>query len=178
MQNAMRKSKLTNHVIKRTSERVDLNGKTANKQVREMMQYGLPPGAFTGDFYSYLHYIRTKKYKSIGVRVMDNYILLYNKNSRRAITLYAVPEKFLPVEQYILSKNNTKVDELIREIKEMFKDKVDIHLQVLVSKAFDVTVGLSINNEFICFGSGASKFEAEEKALQFYLNEYYPKNKK
>lgn len=170
---------MTQHVIKRTLERVDLNGKSANKLIKEIMQYGLAPGDFTGDFYSYLHHIRVKKYKSIGVRVLGDNILLYNKNSRRAITLYKIPEKYQPISQYIVSatKDNKKLHKLITEVKKLYKDKADIELQVLVSEPQEVSVGLVINNVFMCFGRGMSKFEAEINALELYLNKIY-KNKR
>lgn len=166
---------MTQHVIKRTRERADLNGKSANTLVKETMQYGLSPGDFVGDFYSYLHYIKGKKYKSIGIRVFDNNILVYNKKSRKAITLYQVPEKFLPIEQYRISKANEKLNELTKTIKKLFKDKVDIELQILVDKPKDFVAGLVINNVFQCFGKGKTKFEAEENAVQLYLDKLYKK---
>lgn len=177
MQNQMRKSKLTRHAIKRTYERTNLDGKSANKLIKELMQFGLPPSAYTGDFYSYLHHIRTKKYNSIGVRVLHNYILLYNKRSRKAITIYPVPEKFLPLDQYIISKNNEKLNNLLLQVKQLHKNKVDIDLQILFAKPQDVVVGLSINNEFMCYGKGLSKFEAEENAIKLYIDKLYDVNK-
>jgi len=174
----MRKSKMTSHVIRRTQERVDLNGKSSNTFIKEAMQYGLAPGDFVGDFYSYLHHIKVKKYKSIGIRVYENNILIYNKNSRTAITLYRVPEKFLPIEQYKVSSKTKRLDDLTKQIKKLFKDKVDIEIQIVVDNKQDYTAGLVLNKVFICFGQGKSRFEAEENALKLYLDKLYTKDKK
>ena len=174
----MRKSKMTSHVIQRTKERVDLNGKSSNTFVKEAMQFGLAPSDFVGDFYSYLHHIKAKKYKSIGIRVFENNILVYNKNSRTAITIYSVPKKYLPVEQYKVTSKTKRLDDLTKQIKKLFKDKVDIEIQIVVDNKQDYVAGLSINRVFMCFGRGKSRFEAEENALKLYVDKLYTNNKK
>lgn len=167
--------KLTRHVVKRANERLSVEGLPPDDVVKKMMKYGLTVGDFTGDFYSYLQYIKTKKFKSIRIRVMYDSILIYNKNSKRAITVYPVPPKFLPIEQYIKQDSNKEVTALMQELRMMLGYDIVIDLQVLTIKPNDITVGLCINDYFENYGTGKTKFDAEEKALQFCVEKYKKK---
>lgn len=167
-----RTKKLTRHVVERATERLSVEGLPPDNVIKKMMKYGLTPGDFTGDFYSYLQYIKTKKFKSIRIRVLYDSILIYNKNSKRAITVYPVPPKFLPITQYIKSEENKNVTRLMQELRELLGYTIQIELQVLTLKPNDITVGLCINDYFENYGTGKTKFDAEEKALQICLDKY------
>ena len=166
------KKKLTRHVVKRANERLNIEGTPSDSVIKKMMKYGMTIGDFTGDFYSYLQYVKTKKYKSISIRVLYDSILIYNKNSKRAITVYPVPPKFLPIEQYIKSEENREVTKLMQELRSLLGYTIKIDLQVLTIKPNDVTVGLCIDDCFENYGTGKNKFDAEEKALQLCLDRH------
>lgn len=174
MQNKMKKSKLTQHSLQRAKERIDTGSQLPNRKLREIMLYGFSPGDFKDDFYSYLIYTKSKKHSSsIGIRVLYDLILLYNKRSRRVITVYPVPEKFLPVDQYLHVSTKSIYNKLLIEVSKLHKGvKSDIELKVLTTNPKEVVVGLTIDNIFRNFGKGSSTDEAKINALELYLNTF------
>ena len=171
----MGKKKLSKHVVKRAKERLNIDGLPSDNLVKKMMKYGLTLGDFTGDFYSYLHHVKNKKSKSISIRVLFDSVLIYNKHSKTAITVYPVPPQFLPIEQYIKSDKNVEITRLMHKLRELLGNDIKIELQVLTVKPNDITVGLCVNDYFENYGSGKTKFEAEEKALALCIKRYSEK---
>jgi len=100
----MRK-KLSNHVKLRNKERFG----TSNKRIKDVMMYGYPPAYFEGDFNHYLESVKNAKGGAITVKVKDDMVVVYNKRSKIAVTTYKVPEKFMPIDAYLLPTFKKKV---------------------------------------------------------------------
>lgn len=93
------KKKLTYHGRKRVNERTNINeNKTAF--MRKVSRLGKTKNMYRGKFYQYL----SSKSRGTVVKVYNNYIYIMAKNSKSLITVYPVPEKYLPTEQYEISK--------------------------------------------------------------------------
>lgn len=95
----MRK-RLTEHAKQRNKERFGV----ANNRIKEIMLGGYTIADFDGEFYFYLYCTQHKRRGAINIKVKDDMMVIYNKRSQRAITVYKVPEKFLPVEKYLVKK--------------------------------------------------------------------------
>ena len=94
------KKTLTYHGKKRVNERTNISeNKTAF--IRKVSRLGKTKNMYKGKFYQYL----SSKSRGSRVKVYDNYIYIMAKNSKSLITVYPVPEKYLPTEQYEVSKN-------------------------------------------------------------------------
>lgn len=65
------------------------------------MMYGYTVADFEGVFYNYLCSVKNKGPAQTNVKIRDNIMVIYNKRSQRAITTYEVPERYLPVENYL-----------------------------------------------------------------------------
>ena len=94
----MQRKRLTEHAKQRNKERFGV----ANNRIKEIMSGGYTVANFTGEFYIYLHYVKHKRSGAINIKVKDDMMVIYNKRSQRAITVYKVPEKFLPIEKYLV----------------------------------------------------------------------------
>lgn len=64
--------------------------------------YGYPPVCFEGPFYDFLKSVQSTKGGAIVAKVKDDIIVIYNKRSQRAITIYKVPDRFRPADDYLL----------------------------------------------------------------------------
>lgn len=108
------RSKLTYHGRHRVSERVT---RVQNKVslVGRVSRLGKTKNMYFGKFHQYLD----SKSKNGKIKVYQEYIYILTKNSRKLITVYPVPRKYLPTEQYEITKElytktmkiNSHVDE-------------------------------------------------------------------
>lgn len=89
---------LTKHGKKRIHERVGTNFREISL-VKNAIKNGNSPNVFYDSFHDYLYNKETSRIK---VKVYQNKIYFITKNSHRLITVYPVPEKYLPVEQYLV----------------------------------------------------------------------------
>ena len=98
------KKRLSEHAKMRGHERFNV----PNRLLKEIMMHGYTVHDFEGQFYNYLCSVKAKGPKQTNVKVKDNIMVIYNKRSQRAITTYKVPDRYMPVENY-LKKHATKV---------------------------------------------------------------------
>jgi len=117
-----RNYRITKHGKRRIAERTNFNYK-GNYLTRIVSRNGKSKGMYQGAFHQYL---TTKSKNGSIVKVYQGNIYILSKNSRRLITTYSIPEKYMPVEQYeIKSKreqiitiiNNNLNKQLIIELK-------------------------------------------------------------
>lgn len=107
--------RVSKHAHQRGLER----GGVSNKKIKEVMMYGYPPVCFEGPFYNYLKSVQSTKGGAVTVKVKDDIMVIYNKRSQRAITMYRVPEKFRPADDYLLPAfKKAKDDRIVKEIGE------------------------------------------------------------
>lgn len=104
-QNNMKNKKIytrpiTYHAKKRTLERTEMNLTELKHASENAYKYGYRIRAFTGELHEYLmsKQLRGANYL---LRVYENNIYIFDARLKRLLTIYSIPEKFLPVENYI-----------------------------------------------------------------------------
>lgn len=90
---------LTYHGKRRVKERIEINEREA-VLVKRVSRNGKTPNMYRGDFYRYL----CSKDRGARIKVYKDYIYILSKTSRKLITMYKVPLKYLPVERYEIPK--------------------------------------------------------------------------
>ena len=101
----MANEKLSIHAKTRNKERFDVS----NKVIKEIMRSGYVPEQFEGPLHDYLVTTRNKGTAGVSVRVKRGIVVIYNRRSRKAITTYKVPDKYIPMEDYLLPVFKKKV---------------------------------------------------------------------
>ncbi len=90
---------ITKHGKRRLRERQNVI--TGNALLRSVVRKGKIVYEFKNSFFRYL----MKKYrKNKNIRVYGNNIYIFTKNSKKLITTYSVPAKYLPLEKYEIEK--------------------------------------------------------------------------
>ena len=97
--------KLTKHGAYRFKQRVsrELDG---TKTYRKAVQAGYNKENFTGEFYNYL---LNKSSNRTVLKIYNGKIYISSKNSKKLITVLKIPNKYLPIEKFILSENEKEV---------------------------------------------------------------------
>lgn len=108
-------NRVTKHAKVRLRERTDSNH-NSNAMSRIVSKNGKTKGFYQGKFHQYL---LSKSISGARVKVYQDNIYIFSKNSKRLITTYPVPDKYLPVEQYELSNDILTLSNKI----EMYADK-------------------------------------------------------
>lgn len=92
-------TRITKHGKRRIRERVDSIHNT-NALARIVSKNGKSKGMYQGKFHQYL---LSKSSSGARIKVYQNNIYILSKNTKRLITTYPVPEKYLPTEQFEIS---------------------------------------------------------------------------
>lgn len=93
-----KRKRLTEHAKVRNKERFG----TSNRLVKDVLMYGYTVEEFVGPFHDYLLSIKNKTGGAGNVKVKGEMLVVYNKRSQRAITTWQVPDKYLPIENYLV----------------------------------------------------------------------------
>jgi hypothetical protein len=156
--------RVSKHAKERAGERLNVNYKSKRNQLfNRALRYGHPPNDFAGEFRDYLDN-KKKKQKSIGIKVYDKNIYIYK--NRLVITVFPVPEKYLPIDEQYASyiKDNPYLMKLYKIV-----NREDIALEVVQKDNESVVTGLSIGDEFQCFGVGKNEIKSRNNAIKTYL---------
>lgn len=150
--------RVTKHGKKRLKQRNINQGRNGISNNARM--YGKTKRYFDGEFYEYL---LNKSSRGCSIKVYKNDIYIYGKTSKNLITTYPIPEKYLPVEQYLIEDDKRYVIENISRysnkdviitlknnviIKGIIIDKIYNELMQLyetIVKANDYIINLSID---------------------------------
>lgn len=100
--------KITKHGIKRLKQRN--KNQCRNGIANIAKKCGKTKRYFDGEFYEYL---LIKSSRDCIVKAYKNDIYIYARTSKKLITTYPVPKKFIPTEQYLLEKEKRYVIENI-----------------------------------------------------------------
>lgn len=99
----------TIHAKNRYSERTDVSKNSTKHNTKYAYKNGTPISKFTGDFYNYL-FFKQRHNSRVSVKVYNNNVYIFDNINKKLITVYPVPEKFLPVEQYKIKQGqNCKI---------------------------------------------------------------------
>ena len=95
--------KITKHAYKRFSERTDFTPNQRNHNANQAWKHGYKISQFDEPFYSYLFEKQLEGDKT-SVKVWDENIYVFDNRHKRLVTVYPVPEQFLPIKQYLSFK--------------------------------------------------------------------------
>lgn len=156
----------TKHSKQRLKERHNLGKKAERKTLlTKAITYGKPPEYFTGELREYL-ISKRNKYKYTHIKVYENFIYIYRCGY--LVTSYAVPEKFLPIENNI--KGSTA---LANQLKKLERKNINFDFKCLITQDNGITMNIAmlyIDDIFECLGQGRNKEEAQIEAIKLYLN--------
>lgn len=114
-------SSITVHGKQRLKERVEKESRDL-AYIRTVLTQGMGKNFFTGEFRDYLD---SKERRTSRVKVYRDNIYVFPKNSKRLITTYHIPSRFLPIENYVL---NNKAESLFINHKLILEKMVTIYL--------------------------------------------------
>ncbi len=100
---------ITNHGKVRIKERVNFNVRAESLR-HQVLKNGKVTSNYSGKFFQYLMSKERTRFK---IKVYQDYIYIFNKNSRRMITTYKVPNKYLPLSQYEIPIEISNITNLI-----------------------------------------------------------------
>lgn len=161
--------KIGNHAKQRASERLDVSTKNERvKLFKIAMHSGIPTHDFKDELFDYL--IKKHNKPGVGIKVYQDNIYVYK--NKFVITVFPIPDRFKPVEQYY--KNERNINPIILSFKKLTKD-YKVELTVAIKKKDDVTVCLHVNDEFECFGQGTDVTKAKINAMENYLKKHKEK---
>ncbi len=120
--------KITKHGLMRIKERV---GESYNERslLKEVLLKGDTKENYSKEFYEYLC---QKSVKGAKIKIYKDFIYILSKNKKNLITVYHVPDNFIPIEQYFIKKGKSDLlyfsNRFInKEIKINTKYGYDIH---------------------------------------------------
>lgn len=96
---------ITHHAKERTLERTDYSIAELKSKSQHAYKYGYRIRAFSGELYDYLYSKQICGANYI-VRVFENNIYIFDAQLKRMITIYPVPEEYLPVENYLHTRGS------------------------------------------------------------------------
>lgn len=89
--------KITNHANIRMKERVKLNRKERKEMFRLALRLGQAPYNIKNNF-ELRQFLYSKENRRMRVKLYKNYVFVYTKRSKRLVTMYELPSKFLEEE--------------------------------------------------------------------------------
>lgn len=107
--------KITRHAYKRFFERTNFTAKQQSHSAKQAWKYGRKVAEFCDPFYSYLIDKQLSGDRT-SVRIYDKNIYVFDNRHQRLITVYPVPERFVPVKQFLAKgKQKTRCLILVRD---------------------------------------------------------------
>jgi hypothetical protein len=103
---------MTLHASERFSERLNIRKNKQNIKYKKAKSHGYKINAFKeGEFKEWLsthignHYDKIKEhYDMSNVLVYDNYLYIYKEINKKLITLYKVPDNFMPISTHLIKQ--------------------------------------------------------------------------
>ena len=138
------KRRYTNHGKKRVIERVDTNLKSSTL-VHNASQYGKSINEYKGKFKQYL---LSKDRPRNRIKIYNNNLFVFSKNSKRLITVYPVPEKYIPLEKYEVAEEILSLNNKLKTLSN-FPVVVELKNKGLKSGYLEITEELDKVNYFI-----------------------------
>lgn len=95
--------KITKHAYKRFSERTDFSPSQRNHNAKIAFKNGYRISDFDDPFYSYLFEKQLEGDKT-SIKIWGENIYVFDNRHKKLVTVYPVPEKFLPIKRFIITK--------------------------------------------------------------------------
>lgn len=101
--------RITSHAKKRMKERGHFTHREKIKMFKNALHHGLSPDDIKDNKSELRQYLFTKQNNRARVKLYQEYVYIYNKNSKNLITMYKLPSRFL-------KENNEEQREEIKQI--------------------------------------------------------------
>ena len=103
---------ISSHARQRAAERLELSRRDdVVHKFRHAIMYGLSPSCFKGPFNQYLQ-SKLRKNSHCTIKIYSDFVYIHR--NKKLITMFPVPEKYLPVKQW-LPANYNKIIEVENE---------------------------------------------------------------
>lgn len=165
---------ITKHARHRFAERLELTRREDMAHFfRNAVMYGLSPHSFKGKFHTYL-LNKLKKNSYCTVKVYNDFIYIHR--NKKLITMFPVPEKYLPVKQWLPSVYNSMILEK-ENIPELTLRKYyktgDIHFYTKPpgKNGKSYLVALVINNMLASVAKGKDEAKLKISCVNQHLEE-------
>ena len=128
--------RVTKHGRKRLKQR-NVN-QCRNGISNNARKYGKTKRYFEGEFYEYL---LNRTSRGCSVKVYKNDIYIFGKTSKNLITTYPIPERFLPVEQYLIESDKRHIIENVsrysnKDVVITLKNNIEIK-GIIIDKVYN-----------------------------------------
>lgn len=128
--------RVTKHGRKRLKQR-NVN-QCRNGISNNARKYGKTKRYFEGEFYEYL---LNRTSRGCSVKVYKNDIYIFGKTSKNLITTYPIPERFLPIEQYLIESDKRHIIENVsrysnKDVVITLKNNIEIK-GIIIDKVYN-----------------------------------------
>ena len=91
---------ITHHAKQRTLERTEMNLTELKQNSNFALKHGYKIRNFSGELYEYLNSKQLRGANYL-IRVYENNIYIFDARLKRLLTIYSIPEAYLPIDNYI-----------------------------------------------------------------------------
>ena len=96
---------VTDHARQRITERTSLSLSRFKKKASYIFKHGYKLSRFIDPLYSYLCSKRIDG-GFYDIRVWETYVFIYDTRQKRLLTVYPVPEEYLPVDNFLVNSGS------------------------------------------------------------------------
>lgn len=165
---------ITKHARTRFAERLDLTRREEmNHYFKSAIKSGLNPKSFKGKFHTYL-ISKLKKNSYCTLKVYSDFIYIHR--NKKLITMFPVPEKYLPVSQWLPKNYNNTIDEVENIPELILRTKYKTGDTHFYSKKPGKNnnmyqVVLIVNNELASYAKGKDEAKLKMSCVTQHLEE-------
>ena len=163
---------ISNHAKIRAAERLDLTRRDdVNHLFRQAISYGINPSKFTGKFKDYL-LSKLKKHSYCSIIVYSDFI--YVRHNNKLITMYPVPDKYIPVKTYLKNNVNVIEEEVKAELimlKEFKTSDFKFYTKKPGKNGKMYTAVLIVYNELVSVSTSKNEDKAKLSCVKQYKDE-------
>ena len=168
---------ISEHAKRRAAERLNISRRNDIKHhFRKALMYGLSPSSFKGTFYRYLM-SKLKKNKSCTIKIYSDFVYIHR--NKKLITMFPVPERYLPVSQFLPEKHSFEEIENpadIELLKLYHTSEFKFYSKQLKSGSNAYLVALIINDELVSVSQGKSLEKQKSACVKQHFKELKDKN--
>lgn len=164
---------ISEHAKRRAAERLELTRRDEIvHQFRNALMYGISPASFKGQFSTYLKK-KLKNSRRCTIKVYCDFIYIHK--GKRLVTMYPVPDKFLPVKQF-LAKNYKNIEEKENiaelQLRRYFSSsEFKFYVKKPGKNGKTFTIALVIKEELVAVSQGKDLDKLKQSCVKQYFND-------